>query len=524
MNKDIPKEKQGLIVIGGGVTGLSSALTWALHYDTKEEPVLLIEKEPKTGGFVTSYERKGYVFDTCQMIPNMSELYDFLGIEIDLKEFKGYYTRFFIVDPKTEKITKIEIPSGYNHFKNKLMTEYPNNAKEIEHFLDYSRAMYKEFFGLKLNPNFFQMMKMLFTTPKIIKNASKTFEEYFKQFNITEHEVIEIFDAYAAFSGLPGNRAAALMTVSAINSLIAGVFRPKKGFIEFPHQLTEHYLSHGGKLLLNTKVDKILVEDGVVQGVQLASGERILSEHVITTLDPNIAMKQMIGLDIIAKYDKKYADKVSSIKMSTSSFNISLGLDDKIDLAGLGLDCGYNVLSTGKGSFDKLFDSFEKGEIGFTDKQFHFGIICPSLTTGGKPNITIRVVPMALADWAKLRKENPKEYKAEKEKWANYFTSLVEKYVIPDLTKHIVLRDISTPATYARYSGSPTGSIYDMAPYPDNFGRSRLAMVTPIKNLYQPRFVHGVFASLLSGIQVNDVIAGGAINNGNARVPKKYEE
>jgi len=38
------------------------------------------------------------------------------------------------------------------------------------------------------------------------------------------------------------------------------------------------------------------------------------------------------------------------------------------------------------------------------------------------------------------------------------------------------------------------------------------------------RFVHGVFASLLSGIQVNDVILDGAINNGNARVPKKFEE
>ena len=63
-----------------------------------------------------------------------------------------------------------------------------------------------------------------------------------------------------------------------------------------------------------------------------------------------------------------------------------------------------------------------------------------------------------------------------------------------------------------------------MAPYPDNFGRSRLKMKTPIENLYQPRFVHGVFASLLSGIQANDLITDGAINNGNARLPKEFEE
>ena len=64
------KDKMGLIVIGGGITGLSSALTWAINHDTEQEPVLLIEKEPKTGGFVTSYERKGFLFDTCQKQSN----------------------------------------------------------------------------------------------------------------------------------------------------------------------------------------------------------------------------------------------------------------------------------------------------------------------------------------------------------------------------------------------------------------------------------------------------------------------
>ncbi|MHA1355220.1 MAG: NAD(P)-binding protein, partial [Candidatus Heimdallarchaeota archaeon] len=73
MNKDIPTKKMGLIVIGGGISGLSAALTWALYHDVEKEPVLLIEKEPKTGGYVTSYERQGYQFDTCQMIPDISE-------------------------------------------------------------------------------------------------------------------------------------------------------------------------------------------------------------------------------------------------------------------------------------------------------------------------------------------------------------------------------------------------------------------------------------------------------------------
>lgn len=46
-------------------------------------------------------------------------------------------------------------------------------------------------------------------------------------------------------------------------------------------------------------------------------------------------------------------------------------------------------------------------------------------------------------------------------------------------------------------------------------------MRTPIKGLFQPRFVHGVFGSLLAGLQVNDMILEGKIMNGNARLKPK---
>nr|NHJ87802.1 FAD-dependent oxidoreductase [Asgard group archaeon] len=44
----ILNDKVSLIVIGGGISGLSAALTWAHTHDLSKEPVLLVEKEPKT--------------------------------------------------------------------------------------------------------------------------------------------------------------------------------------------------------------------------------------------------------------------------------------------------------------------------------------------------------------------------------------------------------------------------------------------------------------------------------------------
>ena len=517
MSDSIEKEKKSLLVIGAGLTGLSTGLTWTMYHDVKSEPVLIIEKQPKTGGYVTSYERQGFQFDTCQMIPNISELLDFFGLSVDLREYKGYYMRIFLVDTATDKVRSIDLPSGFENFKNELMRKYPNNAAAIEHFLDYSRTMYAELFKLKVEPTSFEVLKTLFTCPKIVKNASKTFKEYFAQFNITEPDVVEIFSIFAEFSGLPADRVSAPVPVSAMNSLLDGAFRPLGGFIEFPKKFEEKYLTNGGELLLNTKVSMILVENGEAKGVRLEDGREIYSDLVVTTVDPKVALLEMVDIETIRALDKKYAAKVETVKMSTSSMNVSIGLDDEIDLAALGLDCGYNVITTGGDVYDRLFDDMEKGKIGYSDEKFRLGVICPSLTTGGKPNITLRIVPMGMGDWAQMRAKNPEKYKEAKQKWADFFIAKTEKYLIPDLRKHIKVVDVSTPATYARYSGSPSGAIYDMAPYPDNFGRTRLKMRTPVKGLFQPKFLHSVFASLLAGMQVNDMFTNRAVMGGNAR-------
>lgn len=518
MNKEKDSNKYSLIIIGAGMAGLSTGITWAINNDIDKNPVLLIEKQRKTGGFVTSYDREGFVFDTCQMIPNISEILNYLGIEIELKKFKGYYMKIFVVNPETNTIRILELPSGLDTFKKKLMDQYPDNASQIEKFLDYSRDMYLELFKLKVEPNFIDILKLLFICPKIVKNSSKTFKKYFDQFGITEPDLIEIFNVFADFSALPSEQASAIVPISAMNSLLDGAYRTKAGFIDFSNKLQERYLDLGGDILLNTEVVKILIENNTVKGVKLKNGEEIYSDYVVTTIDTMLAMKQLVGLDKIRSVDEKYANKIESIKMSTSSMNISLGLDDKLDLAGLGMDCGYNVITTGGDTYDRLFKAYEKGEIGFSDKRFHIGVICPSLTTGGQPNITIRVTPMALGDWAKLRETNRSKYEEEKKKWGNFFIDIVEKYLIPDLRKHILISDISTPATYARYSSSPTGSIFDMAPATNNVGRTRLKMRTPIKGLFQPKFLHGVFASLLAGMQVNDMLLNGVVMNGNARL------
>jgi phytoene dehydrogenase-like protein len=504
-----------LIIIGGGITGLSTALTWAKNKDTSRYPVLLLEKQPIVGGMVTTFKRKGYAFDTTQLIPDPIDLFRYLQIDCELKKFEGYFARIFLVND--EHVTGINIPSGYDAFMEMLLNRYPTQRKSIKKFFSYSKQMFDELQHLKLEPSLVDLIKFLFTCPKTVRNSSKTFKQYFKSFGFTDPELFEIFDVFAAFSGLPAERAVAMMTIAAMNTSLLGTFRPAQHFIQLPHIMKRKAIELGCEIRTRTKVNKIIVENGKAIGVQLENGEIIYGENIITTIDTKVAMKELVGIDTISLIDPEYAKKTECVKMSPSAMTISLGLDSSIDLTSLGLDCGYNVITTGKGTFEKLFQVFDKGEYMLDEKCFHTAVICPSLTTGGKPTIIIRVVPMPMKNWNDLRNNDPGLYKRKKEEVADFYIRQVERYLIPHLSKHIVVRDIATPATFQRYSGSPSGSNYDMSPYPDNFGLKRLKTRTAIQGLYQPKFSHGLWPSMLAGLQVVDMITDGEIMGGYSR-------
>lgn len=250
----------------------------------------------------------------------------------------------------------------------------------------------------------------------------------------------------------------------------------------------------------------------------LENGEKINADYIISTADTKMGMEKLVGYDKLESIDRKYAQKARGVKMSPSAFTISLGLDDRIDLHKFGLDCGYNVITTGKGTFENLFKAFDRGEYLLDEGMFHCAVICPSLTTGGKPVVVIRVVPMPMGNWKTLRDTDYSKYKTEKEKVASFYIRKVEKYLIPGLGNHIEYLDIATPATFERYSGSPTGSNYDMAPYPGNFGLKRLKTRTPVKGLFQPKFSHGIWPSMQAGLQVADMILDGKVLGGYSRL------
>jgi all-trans-retinol 13,14-reductase len=499
-----------LIIIGAGLSGLSSGLMWLKN--TTGMKTLIIEKNSYPGGYSTAYEREGYVFETTQLFPDIVDILKYLEIDLPLKRYEKNFMRRLVVNG--DHVEQYLIPAGSENFTRYLAEKFPADAEKISALMKYSVDLFKQVRKLKVNATLKDTLTTPFKAPKVIANLNRTYSGLLDKFSITNPRLREVMETFTSFSGVPSGRASAIFATGAMLSSMTRCFRPFGFFDEFPAKLAEKFQSLGGEIFFNAEVDKIHVKDGFVSGVTIkGEGSVIHADKVITTVDPMLAMRHLVGDEHLPK---KYIKRLENTIMSPSSFNVALGLDDRIDLEKLDLDYPYNVVSTGLGTADRLFNAFLAGNHGFSNDCFHAAVICPSLTTKTNNTVTIRSTPWALNGWKELRESNYVKYQAEKEKWADFLIDIAEKYFIPDLKKHIVVKDIATPATYARFSGSPTGSIYDMASLVTQFGPKRLPMKTPVKNLYQPKFAHGLYGTMMNGVQVVDLLLNRKFNNGNS--------
>ena len=488
-----------------------------MNNDLKRKQVLIVEKNPISGGYVTTFARRGYRFDTCQMISNVSDILDYFGVAIDFHEFTHDFIRVYKVDPATDKVSAFELCTQGKAFEEQLIKLFPADAAKLRRFFDYSLAMFDEIYGLKYAPRFSDILEMLLKCPKVVRNRNKTFSEYLKMFGIDNPEIGLMFQVFSGMCGLPNDQIAALLTVGVMYSLREKACRPNGRFIELPQKMEKRYRELGGQMLLKSEVEKIIVDGKGVRGIRLKDGSIIRSRNIISTIDIKLTMEDLVGLDIIRALNPGYAAKLDSVRMTTSTFTVNLGINNADILTEYGLPCGYGLVTMGNDAYAKLFPSCENNEFKLSTDCFYLGYSCPPPSDREKPVLSIQAVPLPVNNWARLRNADPGIYLQEKEKAADILINIMEKYVIPDLRKHIVVRDIATPATYVRFSGSPTGSIYDMAAVPDNFGANRLPVITPVNGLLAPKFAHGVFGAMNSGLQAVDILLDGKVMHGNSR-------
>ncbi len=111
-----------------------------------------------------------------------------------------------------------------------------------------------------------------------------------------------------------------------------GISIAKGGMGSVTNAIAEAARKHGAVIRTNCTVDRILLEDGQVQGVELEDGEQLLAATVVSNADPKTTFFDLLGA---RNLEAGFVRKISNVRALGNASKLHLALSGKPDFTGL---------------------------------------------------------------------------------------------------------------------------------------------------------------------------------------------
>lgn len=475
-NIELPSECD-VIVIGAGIAGLTATALLA----KAGLKVVLLEKQPRPGGYFMGFKRNGFVFDSSiQWLNGFNEsgltgrIFGYIGpdypkcISSDrIRRYKGESFDYLLTENPYE-------------LRDRLIKDFPDETEGIKRFFEDCRKIGVHFSKLngclRANQTMPAIEKMLFgikmlgwAVPvwKYLRiSTEKGLDMYFKN-----NEIRKIFCSEEKFMSV-------IMPISwvFVKDLL---FPPEGGAESYVKWLSGKIRNSSSKILLNSGVDKVAVKNNKAVGVSLSDGRVINTKYIIAACDAGNLYEKMLPESAVPE---KLVSRLKKADLYSSSVTVFIGLD--CDSSALG--------SHGELIYLTVDDIPRKDHWGGDPYKNALVVHSPSardksLAPEGKSTMTIHC--SACFDYGNFWKteknfERGKAYREFKEKYADILIERVEKVLDINIKKHIKILEIATPVTYWRYTGNRNGSTMGTSPTDKNIRRRIAHYKTPVENLF----------------------------------------
>ncbi|MDD5711940.1 MAG: FAD-dependent oxidoreductase [Smithellaceae bacterium] len=486
-------ESYDAVVIGAGNGGLAAALKLA----SDKAKVLLLEQHNIPGGFATSFTRGRFEFET-----SLHELSN-VGSDAD----KGFVRRFYQDEGKvdvefvpvpeayhlmlTDSGLDVVLPFGIDNFIAAVEKAAPGSKQALEAYLNVCKEVYDGIGYVSRMKGVPDGKVLVEKYQAFLTTAGYTVKEVTDKFGFSQRALQMIYP-YWCYLGLPVSRLAfTIWAIVLYDYLSKGAYIPR---------LTSHGLSTaidarirelGGHTEYNTKVEKILVEEDRIVGVETAAGERIRTTQVIANASPHLVFGKLISPR--EAVPEEAWRLLNSRSIGGSAIVVYLGLDAPPESLGI-KSYGYFIgPSLDTEEIYKNFLSFEPPQMQAT--------VCLNKANPecSPPGTTILSMTSLVGPdvWKDVR---PEDYQKAKERYARAMIEQFSKVVGVDISSHIEEIEIAAPPTFARYTGSYKGGIYgyEQDPWDSVIARSM--------NMMQERYIKGLtfaggYAAMGSGYE-----------------------
>jgi all-trans-retinol 13,14-reductase len=310
-----PAEGKNVIIIGSGVGGLSTGIILSLlNYS-----VTIVEKNPLSGGLLRSYRRGGidcpvgvhYVGALGAKEP-LGKIFRILGIPVEelfYRMEKGGIIDRYIFDDFV-----FDLPISIDAFEKSLKSTFPADAMALEVILKNLREI---------------ALRML--DPSFFLNQGDPFQnmDFFQPMG-------DFLDKLEASAGLRAVLAVPCQLIGVelaqcpmifhhmvLASYLFSSWRLKGSGSTMADIFTRRFQELGGKLVLNDGCEKIILDEGEVAGVRLASGINLGADIVVATVHPKILLN-LLEPDALKS---SYRQRIVNLKETEGVVAVQISVD-----------------------------------------------------------------------------------------------------------------------------------------------------------------------------------------------------
>ena len=404
-------------IIGSGLAGMTAANILGRN----GHKVLLLESHNKLGGFATWFfrENREHVFDislhgfpvgmikTCRKYWNK----DITDHIVQLKDVRFVNPQFNVQTDFTKE-----------HYTSVLVEKFGVTKEAVDGFFHYLANM-----------NFFD-------------NASMTNRELFEKFFPGRNDVTRILmEPITYANGSTLDDPAITYGIVFSNFMSKGVYTFKGGTDFIINKMKDELLKNNVDIKLQTRVDKIQVTDGKVQGVIL-DGNLVKSKAILSNANIRSTVLNMVGEE---HFPQAFVEQTKAVRLNSSSCQVYMGLKK-----------GVTIPHIGDLIFTSTYPTYDPARLlDLKVSSRTFSVYYPQAARPQEPEARVAIVSSTNCnydDWKKLSKE---EYEAEKKIMIEDTLKGLEAF-LPDIRDKLEVIEAATPLTVERYTLHPKGSSF----------------------------------------------------------------
>lgn len=406
-----------VIVIGSGLAGMTAANIMGRH----GHQVLLLESHNKLGGFATWFyrESRNHIFDVS--------LHGFpVGM---IKTCKKYWSKEIadsIVQLKDVRFVNpqfnVQTDFTKEHYAKLLVENFKISSETVEAFFNHLSQM-----------NFYD-------------NSQLTNKELFEKFFPGRNDVVRfLMEPITYANGSTLEDPAITYGIVFSNFMSKGVYTFQGGTDLLIAKMKEELLKNNVDIKLQSRVEKIIIEEGKAQGVVL-NGKSIKARAILSNGNIRSTILNMVGEE---HFPTDFIDRTKKVRLNSSSCQVYMGLK-----------AGETIPYIGELVFTSTHPSYDPTKLlDIKVSSRTFSVYYPKDTRPHNEDARVAIVSSTNClydDWKKL---SPKEYEEEKEFMIEETIKGLETF-IPDIRDKLEVIEAATPLTVERYTLHQKGASF----------------------------------------------------------------